>query len=664
MAFLGKREKKGFGLYRDRVGGSGFRLHESGRVKTNNRREPEEQASDYEHIREVLLKRFKLSADKFRQLLVKTQKNSEATWYDLYHELKTFLDGWLNGLKIETFEQLRDLMLVDQIKRRAPNEFKEHFLDEWATITSPKKLGTHFRNHNDARNSGRTPELNFDKRKRLQCYECGSFNYLRPQCPNLKTQKVELCRIGVKSEGNPLDPYTSKGKKNGFRMSILRDTGATVDVICQKYVNRDRINGEHAWVRHLLDDHMTCLPVAEVDIECDLGRERERETSKAAVIENHLDQWWYILGNQTAALLQGIEENCPSNIGKVNAVVTHSQTRQSTENNIFDESDQNEQIELNLEEGTENSENEETLVDCCSPINTMTQIKPSTFIAEQQKSKELAPIIEEQIKTVCHDGTSGYLGVLKTKDRLLRHFFWPKCYKEIEDFVKTCDPCQRVGKTNDRKKAPLVIVPVISEVFSKINVDACGHMPISTEGNKYLITVMCLASKYPDAIPVPDITSKSVVNALLQVLSRMGFPREIQTDQRTSFMSRLTVEFFNRFGIKVSRSSVHHPQSNPVERFHRTVKRILRVLCIEAAPNFESQVPAALFALRTVTHENAGFSPAELVYGNNLRTPVTLLYESWLDPEEKADTVVEYVFELINRLKKCVGTLLRLEWKM
>ncbi|GFT16295.1 retrovirus-related Pol polyprotein from transposon 17.6 [Trichonephila clavipes] len=157
-------------------------------------------------------------------------------------------------------------------------------------------------------------------------------------------------------------------------------------------------------------------------------------------------------------------------------------------------------------------------------------------------------------------------------------------------------------------------------------------MPISTEGNKYLITVMCLASKYPDAILVPDIASKSLVNALLQVFSRMGFPREIQTDQGTSFMSRLTVEFFNRFGIKVSRSSVYHPKSNPVERFHRTVKRILRVLCIEAAPNWESQVPAALFALRTVTHESTGFSPAELVYGNNLRTPVTLLYESWLDP--------------------------------
>ncbi|GFX16129.1 retrovirus-related Pol polyprotein from transposon 412 [Trichonephila clavipes] len=460
-------------------------------------------------------------------------------------------------------------------------------------------------------------------------------------------------------------------------MSILRDTGATVNVICQKYVDRNRMKGEHVCVRHLLDDHMTCLPVAEVDIECDLGTEREGErvTSKAAVIGNHLDQGRCIVVNRTAALLQGIEENCPSYVRK---------------------SDQNDdQTELNLEEGTDNLENGEILppVDCCSPINPVTEIKSSTFIAEQQKSKELAPIIEsvkkgseadygikngillkkkinklgideclivvpetfkEQIKTICHDGTSGHLGVLKTKNRLLRHFFWPKCYKEIEDFVKTCDTCQRVGKTNDRKKAPLVTVPLISEFFSKINVDACGPMPISTEGNKYLITIMCLASKYPDAIPVPDITSKSVINALLQVFSRMGFPREIQTDQGTSFMSRLTVEFFNRFGIKVSRSSVYHPQSNLVEHFHRTVKQVLKVLCIEAAPNWEVQVLAAFFALRTVTHDSTGFSPAELVYGNNLRTPVTFLYESWLDPEEREDTVVEYVFELINRLKKCM----------
>lgn len=41
-------------------------------------REPEEQARDYQHIRDLLFQKFKLSAEKFWQLLVKTQKSPDA----------------------------------------------------------------------------------------------------------------------------------------------------------------------------------------------------------------------------------------------------------------------------------------------------------------------------------------------------------------------------------------------------------------------------------------------------------------------------------------------------------------------------------------------------------------------------------------------------------
>ncbi|GFT49289.1 retrovirus-related Pol polyprotein from transposon 17.6 [Trichonephila clavipes] len=152
----------------------------------------------------------------------------------------------------------------------------------------------------------------------------------------------------------------------------------------------------------------------------------------------------------------------------------------------------------------------------------------------------------------------------------------------MEQFVKTCDQCQRAGKPNDKKKAPLKLVTVIQEVFTKLNIDACGPLPITSKGNRYLITAICMSSKFPEAIPVSDISSVSVTDALLNIFSRMGFPREIQCDQGTSFTSALTTEFFERFGILVRHSSVYHPQSNPVERFHRTLKRLLRVLCLDA----------------------------------------------------------------------------------
>ncbi|KAG8197404.1 hypothetical protein JTE90_014891 [Oedothorax gibbosus] len=118
-------------------------------------------------------------------------------------------------------------------------------------------------------------------------------------------------------------------------------------------------------------------------------------------------------------------------------------------------------------------------------------------------------------------------------------------------------------------------------------------------------------------------------------------------------MSALTTEFLRGFGIKVVRSSVYHPQSNPVERMHRTLKRILRVLCLESGPDWEKILPQALFALRTATHGSTGFSPAELVHGRNLRTPLMLLYEQLTEETQEEDSVVSYVFELMNRMKRC-----------
>jgi hypothetical protein len=115
----------------------------------------------------------------------------------------------------------------------------------------------------------------------------------------------------------------------------------------------------------------------------------------------------------------------------------------------------------------------------------------------------------------------------------------------------------------------------------------------------------------------------------------------------------LTTTFFDRFGIKVTHSSIFHPQSNSVERFHRSLKRLLRALCTETKSEWERHLPSALLALRNVTHESTGFSPAELIHGKNLRTPETLLFEQWAREPIDNDVVNDYVFNLLNRLQRC-----------
>ncbi|GFW49877.1 retrovirus-related Pol polyprotein from transposon 17.6 [Trichonephila clavipes] len=95
------------------------------------------------------------------------------------------------------------------------------------------------------------------------------------------------------------------------------------------------------------------------------------------------------------------------------------------------------------------------------------------------------------------------------------------------------------------------------------------------------------------------------------------------------------------------------PQSNAVERVHRTIKRVIKALCVESGEDWEWVLPLALFSLRTVAHESTGFSPTELVMGKNLRTPQTLVYEEWMEEGNTSQSVVEYILQLNSRLKRC-----------
>ncbi|GBM35223.1 hypothetical protein AVEN_175826-1 [Araneus ventricosus] len=92
-------------------------------------REPEEQVNDYEHVKNLLLQIFKLTPEKFHQLFFAHKKSREKTWIDFYPELDTYFNGWTKGLKVESYDNLKDLVITDQMKKRVPIEFKEHFLD-------------------------------------------------------------------------------------------------------------------------------------------------------------------------------------------------------------------------------------------------------------------------------------------------------------------------------------------------------------------------------------------------------------------------------------------------------------------------------------------------------------------------------------------------------
>ncbi|XP_066518564.1 uncharacterized protein [Hoplias malabaricus] len=86
------------------------------------------------------------------------------------------------------------------------------------------------------------------------------------------------------------------------------------------------------------------------------------------------------------------------------------------------------------------------------------------------------------VLSLAHENAfSGHLGVTKTYDRILRHFFWPGLKSDVSNFCRSCHVCQLVGKPNQSiPSAPLHPIPVMGEPFEKILLDCVGPLPRSS----------------------------------------------------------------------------------------------------------------------------------------------------------------------------------------
>ncbi len=109
-----------------------------------------------------------------------------------------------------------------------------------------------------------------------------------------------------------------------------------------------------------------------------------------------------------------------------------------------------------------------------------------------------------EIHELAHSSNmNGNLGVNKTEDRILQHFYWPKLRRGVAEFVKTCHVCQMVGKPNQNvKPAPLKPVPAFDEPFSRVIIDCVRPLPKTKSGNSYLLTIICASTRFPEAIPL------------------------------------------------------------------------------------------------------------------------------------------------------------------
>lgn len=170
------------------------------------------------------------------------------------------------------------------------------------------------------------------------------------------------------------------------------------------------------------------------------------------------------------------------------------------------------------------------------------------------------PYIPEQLRKQIYDSIHNlsHPSGRSTLQQIRSKYVWPTMKKQITDWSRHCIPCQRAKISRHNRLTPNKI-DVPDNRFDHVHLDLVV-MPL-VQGYRYCITMIDRFSRWPEAIPLKDMSAQSVATAFwTSWISRFGCPITITTDQGTQFESALFKSLSNFTGSKRSRTTAYHPQ--------------------------------------------------------------------------------------------------------
>ena len=161
--------------------------------------------------------------------------------------------------------------------------------------------------------------------------------------------------------------------------------------------------------------------------------------------------------------------------------------------------------------------------------------------------------------------------------------------------------------------------------FEVIHIDFAGPLTESAKGNSYVLSLVDRTTGWEEMVPTPDKTTASAVRALLSVwVPRYGVPKAVISDNGSHFTSSEFADAGAEYQIRLKTVVPYHPQGNGmVERRFRDMNRAVRIFAT-VRKDWEEILPQFIFGSRNITNSVTGFAPAELVFGEKIRHPLTL----------------------------------------
>jgi hypothetical protein len=234
--------------------------------------------------------------------------------------------------------------------------------------------------------------------------------------------------------------------------------------------------------------------------------------------------------------------------------------------------------------------------------------------------------LQTRILQECHDApTGGHLGRDKTVEQVKRRFYWPGMDKFIQQYVTSCDACQRNKPSQQAPMGPMMPLPIPARPWQQVSVDLITALPKSRSGNDAIVVFVDKLTKMVHYVPTTTtVTAPQLATLFMREVVRLqGVPESILSDRDPRFTAHFWKAFWSQLGTTLTMSTAYHPQSDgQTERANRTLEEMLKSRVNFAQTDWDEHLAVAELAINNAKQASTGFTPFYLNYGQEVQLPL------------------------------------------
>ena len=225
-----------------------------------------------------------------------------------------------------------------------------------------------------------------------------------------------------------------------------------------------------------------------------------------------------------------------------------------------------------------------------------------------------------------HDSPSqGHPNSRRTYQSVRRFYYWPNMITDIDDYVYTCDSCQRHKKSASLPIGLLQATPIppINEKGRHWIVDFATKLPLTPSGHNEIM-VMKSWDKFTILKECPPgMGAEGAAELFIQSVSIFGPPLSFRGDRDSRFNTTKFTDIMEKAGCEVQLASVDHHQSvGAAERSIGQIKQILRQFINPSHTNWQELLLPVQHALNNGFCEALGTTPSYYMIGTYPDAPL------------------------------------------